>query len=102
MSATVRKTPDRRKVEAGDEADQDSADGQQHGVRDRRGPPRDQAQPGRGGAEKDEEEEKALRCAHRGVVDLLPTSLPGTPSRYGGFTAASEFYFLGGRILATQ
>ncbi len=71
---------DRGQPEARYEADQDSAHGEEHRVWHRRCGSRDQPQNRRGGAKNDQEEKKALRCAHRGVGDPPPTRLPGTPS----------------------
>ena len=95
--------PDRGQSKARHQADQDPADGQEHGVRDDRSLPGDESQPGRGCAKEDEEEQKALRGAHGGGR----TPPADQPSRHTIeirrlARAAREFYFLGGRILATQ
>src|SRR5712691_9064506 len=53
------------KPDAGNQADEDAADGQEHRVRDRRGRARDEAQHGGGATHDDQKQEEALGRAHR-------------------------------------
>ena len=61
--------PDRRQAKAPcqwtEEADQDAADRQQHGIRDGRGGARDETERGRRRPKHDQEEKKALGAAHQ-------------------------------------